>query len=56
MAYASLRVEPTFMQLGQSAGLIASLAVTTGQKVVQDVSVDAVQAQLAAWGIKYHCA
>ena len=33
VAYSALRMEPTFMILGQSAGIAAALAVETGQDV-----------------------
>jgi len=33
VAYSALRMEPTFMILGQSAGIAAALAVETGQEV-----------------------
>jgi len=58
VSYSSLRVEPTFIQLGQSAGVIASLIAETanGSKSVQDVDVSAVQAQFKKWGIIYTCA
>ena len=50
VAYGSLRVEPTFMMLGQAAGLAASLAVLRGQPV-QDIDVSLLRSKLASTGI-----
>eukprot|EP01113_Clastostelium_recurvatum_P013251 TRINITY_DN1699_c0_g1_i2.p1 TRINITY_DN1699_c0_g1~~TRINITY_DN1699_c0_g1_i2.p1 ORF type:complete len:559 (-),score=111.32 TRINITY_DN1699_c0_g1_i2:64-1590(-) len=54
VSYASVRVEPTFMQLGESSGVLAALASGRGA-AVQDVPASDVQAALAKRGIKYHC-
>lgn len=53
MAYSSLRMEPTFMVLGQAAGTAAALAVEGGQ-AVQDVSVSTLQARLQKDGQILH--
>jgi hypothetical protein len=45
IAYGSIRMEPVFMVLGQSAALAAIQAVETG-KAVQDVDVQSLQARL----------
>ena len=39
IAYGSLRMEPVFMVLGQSAGIAASLAIDNSDNIVQDVAV-----------------
>lgn len=49
MAYSSLRMEPTFMALGQAAGTAASMAVE-GSVNVQDVDVPALQTRLRSAG------
>lgn len=53
VAYASTRVEPTFVQLGESSGLIAALAVQGGT-TVQGVNVTNVQDLLAKRGVNVH--
>lgn len=53
VAYGAIRVEPTFMQLGQAAGLAASLAID-GQIAVQSVSISSLQAKLISSGINIH--
>ncbi|SEM53121.1 FAD dependent oxidoreductase [bacterium A37T11] len=45
IAYGSIRMEPVFMVLGQSAAIAACLAIKH-RKSVQDVSPDAIKAQL----------
>jgi hypothetical protein len=49
VAYSALRMEPTFMILGQSAGIAAALAVETGQSV-QAVDYAALRQRLLAGG------
>eukprot|EP00026_Physarum_polycephalum_P005478 Phypoly_transcript_05513.p1 GENE.Phypoly_transcript_05513~~Phypoly_transcript_05513.p1 ORF type:complete len:488 (+),score=93.26 Phypoly_transcript_05513:480-1943(+) len=53
VAYGSTRVEPTFVQLGESSGLIAALAVEVNS-FVQDVNATSVQEILASRGVKVH--
>ncbi|MFC4999932.1 FAD-dependent oxidoreductase [Dactylosporangium cerinum] len=51
IAYGSIRMEPVFMVLGQSAAVAARLALTAGSNVpVQQVSVATLQSQLRALG------
>lgn len=47
IAYGSIRMEPVFMVLGQSAATAAALAID-GQNSVQDVPYDTLQARLIA--------
>jgi hypothetical protein len=47
IAYGSIRMEPVFMILGQSAATAAALAIDQG-KSVQDVPYEALQARLLA--------
>jgi hypothetical protein len=49
IAYASLRMEPTFMVIGQAAGTAAAMAVDEGVSV-HDVDVQRLQTQLRADG------
>ncbi|TWT38666.1 FAD-dependent oxidoreductase [Blastopirellula retiformator] len=49
IAYGSIRMEPVFMILGQSAATAASLAID-GDKAVQDVTYDQLQPRLLADG------
>lgn len=49
MAYSSLRMEPTFMALGQAAGTAASMAIEASV-TVQDVDVPALQTRLRRAG------
>jgi len=49
IAFGSIRMEPVFMILGQSAGTIASLAVEKGS-AVQDISYGELKAELTAAG------
>ena len=49
VAMSSIRVEPTWMILGQSAGIAAALAVKT-KATVQDVPVADLQMRLKAAG------
>jgi len=49
IAYGSIRMEPVFMILGQSAGTAASLAIDNSQ-AVQDVEYQALKQQLIADG------
>ncbi len=51
VAYGSIRMEPVFMILGQSAGTAATLAIDNGQ-AVQDVNYAALRARLLADGQK----
>jgi hypothetical protein len=50
IAYGSLRMEPVFMMIGQAAGFAAQLARREAV-AVQDVSIEKLQAALAAAGI-----
>jgi hypothetical protein len=53
VVYGSVRVEPTFVQIGQAAGAAAFLAVR--DKVsVQDVSIPDLQALQRANGVEPH--
>lgn len=52
MAYGSLRMEPVYMKLGQSAGLIAVLADQAGVDV-QDLDPDQLQDLLRQYGHTY---
>ena len=45
IAYGSIRMEPVFMVLGQSAAMAASMAINTG-KPVQEINVEELQALL----------
>jgi hypothetical protein len=49
IAFGSIRMEPVFMILGQSAGTIASLAVGNN-KMVHDLTYDVIRKQLVADG------
>ncbi len=49
IAYGSIRMEPVFMVLGQSAATAASLAIDAGLSV-QDIDADLLRAQLLAGG------
>jgi hypothetical protein len=49
VCFSSLRVEPTFMQLGQVAGTMVALASRTGQKL-HDLSASEVRCFLASTG------
>ncbi|MEZ4824969.1 MAG: FAD-dependent oxidoreductase [Bacteroidia bacterium] len=49
IAYGSIRMEPVFMILGQSAATAASLAID-GNTSVQDVDYDQLKARLEADG------
>ncbi|MEK8031871.1 FAD-dependent oxidoreductase [Ideonella sp. DXS29W] len=49
MAYSSLRMEPTFMMIGQAAGTAASMAAQANS-AVHDVDVKGLQARLVADG------
>jgi len=53
VAYGAVRVEPTFMQLGQAAGIAASLAID-GKIAVQDVPIKSLQTALIASGVNIH--
>jgi len=53
VAYGAVRVEPTFMQLGQAAGIAASLAIDN-KLTVQDVPIKQLQSGLIASGINIH--
>jgi hypothetical protein len=53
IAFSSLRVEPTFMQLGTAAGAAAALAARTSA-AVQDLDPRALQAAIVAAGQCVH--
>jgi len=53
VVYGSIRVEPTFMQIGQAAGAAAFLAVRD-KVAVQDVSIPELQAIQRANGVEPH--
>lgn len=50
VAYGSIRMEPVFMILGQSAGTAASLAIEAGRLPVQEVDITRLQDRLKAEG------
>lgn len=50
-AYGSIRMEPVFMILGQSAGTAAAMAIDEGVEV-QDVSYEGLKKRLLADGQK----
>lgn len=52
IGYASVRMEPTFMMLGQAAGVAADLALDTGA-AVQDIDARELQRRFAASGHVY---
>jgi hypothetical protein len=52
VGYASARMEPTFMMLGQAAGVAANLALETGD-AVQDVDLRELQRRFASAGHVY---
>jgi len=49
VAYGSIRMEPVFMILGQSAGTAAALAIDS-QVAVQDLAYDALKKRMEAQG------
>jgi hypothetical protein len=49
VAYSSIRMEPTFMILGESAGIAAALAIES-RISVQDVSYESLHERLLAVG------
>ncbi len=53
VVYGSVRVEPTFVQIGQAAGAAAFLAVRDGV-FVQDVAIPELQSLLRATGVEPH--
>jgi hypothetical protein len=53
IAYGSIRMEPVFMILGESAGIAASLSLRS-QSDVQDVSYEALERELVAAGQVLH--
>jgi hypothetical protein len=55
VAYSSVRMEPQYMMIGQAAGVAASLAIR-GKVAVQEVPVEALQAELKAHGAYLHLA
>ncbi|MHC4249940.1 MAG: FAD-dependent oxidoreductase [Planctomycetota bacterium] len=50
VAFCSIRLEPTWMHLGEASGIAASMAATSG-RAVQDLDVAQLQARLRAAGI-----
>lgn len=52
LGYASVRMEPTFMMLGQAAGVAANLAIESGA-AVQDVDASELQSRLRREGHVY---
>jgi hypothetical protein len=53
VVYGSIRVEPTFVAIGQAAGAAAVLAIRHGV-AVQDVPIDELQALQRAYGVEPH--
>jgi hypothetical protein len=49
IAYGSIRMEPVFMILGQSAGIIASMAVENGKKL-HDLVYNDIKSKLESSG------
>ncbi|GMW03808.1 MAG: hypothetical protein AMXMBFR84_49420 [Candidatus Hydrogenedentota bacterium] len=49
IAFSTVRLEPTWLSLGQAAGIAADLAIR-GETEIRDVSIDALQAKLIAEG------
>ena len=54
VTFSSVRVEPTFMQLGTAAGVAAALAVKLGGVPVQDVPIAALQTGITGAGQCVH--
>ena len=52
MGYGTLRLEPQYMIIGQSAGVALALALKAGKQAVQDVDIVALQSRLRALGQK----
>lgn len=50
VALSSIRMEPTYMVMGEAAGVAASLAVES-RRAVQDIAVDRLQSTLRAKGV-----
>jgi len=53
IAFNAIRVEPTYMQLGQAAGNAAVIAVTKNV-AVQNVPIEELQALQTSQGVKIH--
>lgn len=53
VAYCSLRMEPVFMMIGQTAGIAAAMA-NQAHTGVQDISIDELHKKLTAAGIPFH--
>jgi hypothetical protein len=53
VAWGSIRVEPTFTQIGSAAGIAAALAAGSGV-AVQDVPMGPLQREIAAHGQCVH--
>jgi hypothetical protein len=49
IAFGSIRMEPVFMILGQSSGIIASMAID-GEKSIQDLNYNDIKTKLEASG------
>jgi hypothetical protein len=52
MGYGTLRLEPQYMIIGQSAGIALAQALKNGRQAVQDVDIAVLQARLRAVGQK----
>eukprot|EP00039_Didymoeca_costata_P002789 m.62590 g.62590 ORF g.62590 m.62590 type:complete len:676 (+) comp11522_c0_seq1:106-2133(+) len=50
VAYATVRMEPQFMILGHSAGIVAAMTLQSGNAAVQDVNVDKLHSKLISDG------
>ena len=50
MGYGTLRLEPQYMIIGQSAGVAVAQAFKSGAQAVQDVDIGVLQARLRALG------
>ena len=50
MGYGTLRLEPQYMIIGQSAGVAVAQALHSGAQAVQDVDIGVLQARLRALG------
>ena len=52
MGYGTLRLEPQYMIIGQSAGIALAQAFKNGKQAVQDLDLQILQARLRAVGQK----